>query len=252
LNRRRAAIFVLAAVFVAPRPAHAFPVFDAANVAQSTISAVEDVNQTLQLALSYKLQLEQYANQLRDAVVPAVYLWDQVNETIENAQAVQKSLTDYKGFARDIHDVLNRFGDLDYYRASPCYSSSGAKAGCWGLIEETHERARFSSASQKSANDALFETIDRQHSDLEKRSKRLDRLQKNAQSAKGQLEAAQYANQLSSAQIAELRELRALLLAQQNVAVRQTQEELDRESLEQASSEAFRAGEFKESPSRSW
>jgi type IV secretion system protein TrbJ len=249
---QRAAIFAIAVVFATPRPAAAFPVFDAANVAQSTISAVEDVNQTLQLALSYKLQLEQYANQLRDSVVPAVYLWDQVNETIDNAQAVQKSLTDYKGFARNIHDVLARFGDIDYYRASPCYSSSGAKGGCWGLIEDTHERARFSSASQKSANDALFETIDRQHSDLEKRSKRLDRLQRNAQSAKGQLEAAQYANQLSSAQIAELRELRALLLAQQNVAARQNQADLDRASLEQASGEAFREGEFEKSASRSW
>ena len=250
---RHAVLFSLIVTLTAsPCSAFAIPVFDAANVAQSTVSAVQSVKQSIQLALSYKLQLEQYAGQVRDLAVPAAFLWDEVNETIDGVRSLQESIRDYGGLAGNIHDALKRFGDIDYYRASPCYNARGASGGCWRLIQGARERDRLSSAEKKRANDALFETIDHQQRSLEKRSRRLEQLQRNAQSAEGQLQAVQYANQLSSAQLSELMELRALLVAQQNVAARQSQAAQDREAMEKATAAQLREAEFEPSPLRRW
>ena len=52
------------------------PVFDAANLQQSAISAVEAVNQTLKQLEEYALQLQQYEDQIKNSLAPAAYVWD--------------------------------------------------------------------------------------------------------------------------------------------------------------------------------
>lgn len=57
-------------------------VFDAANLQQSAISAVEAVNQTLKQLEEYALQLQQYEDQIKNSLAPAAYVWDQAQRTM--------------------------------------------------------------------------------------------------------------------------------------------------------------------------
>lgn len=54
---------------LSPLPARSgdIPVFDAANLQQTTLSAIEAVNQTLKQIEGYALQLQQYEDQIKNA-----------------------------------------------------------------------------------------------------------------------------------------------------------------------------------------
>jgi P-type conjugative transfer protein TrbJ len=250
----RYTVCVLSVLLLRPaRPAAAqWVVTDPGSIIEETLSVLQEVAENAQLVLSYKTQLDQYAGQLRDAVAPAIYIWDKTEQTIHNVEAVTKTLENYKGLTGDLDAALKRFGDIDYYRQSPCYSAAATRGDCQAYIKAFGDRERLSSANQKAANDALFKTLDNQQRDLQARTDRLDQLQKNATTAKGQLEAAQYANQLASAQITELMELRGLLLAQQNIAAMQTQASLDRSAAQRVADENFLQATVKKSPPREW
>ncbi len=66
-------------------PAYAgIPVTDGGNIAQSSVSAIQNVAQTLKQIEEYRIQLKQYETQLRNSLAPAAYVWDQANKTMAN------------------------------------------------------------------------------------------------------------------------------------------------------------------------
>jgi P-type conjugative transfer protein TrbJ len=82
-----ALLLALVAGFGVSTPAHALfgvgdVVFDPTNTAQTTITASEEVSQTLKQVQEYSTQLQQYQNQLQNTLAPAAYVWDQATGTM--------------------------------------------------------------------------------------------------------------------------------------------------------------------------
>lgn len=232
---------------VRPQPARAgIPVIDWSNIIQSTISAVEDVSQGAQMVLDYKNQLEQYERMLTDAIVPVVYLWDTANQAIDVVSNAQDSLRNGKAALRG---ELLKFFDLDYYRNSTCYNSAGARGGCFEGLDKLVETLRKRELEAQTQRDKM---IDAQGDTFKERAKKSKQLLKNAQGAKGQLEAISYTNQLLDDLNGELRDTRALLVTQQQVAAEGDRRRLVEEAARKALSEKWHKGEFKRSQAGAW
>ena len=212
------------------------PVIDGGNLTQNIMTATESVSQTLKQIEQYQTQLEQYENQLQNTLAPASYIWDQAQDTINKLSQSTDTLAYYKQQLGSLDDYLGQFQDLDYYKNSPCFTSAGCSDADRAALEKTQELA---SESQKKANDAVFRGLDEQQRNLKRDASTLQDLQRNAQGAKGQMEAISYANQLASQQANQLLQIRSLLMTQQNAIATQQQAQADKESMQQAASERF-------------
>ncbi|MDR0576829.1 MAG: P-type conjugative transfer protein TrbJ [Candidatus Accumulibacter sp.] len=233
---------ILTAGFVGlAAPAHAgIPTLDGTNLSQNMVSALESVSQTLKQIEQYKTQLQQYENMPQNTMAPASHIWDQAQRTIGDLMNAVNTLNYYKTQLGSLDKYLARFGDLDYYRNSPCYNGHGeaCTAEERALFEENR---RLGSESQKKANDALFRTLESQQDALKNDARNLERIQAAAQGADGQMQALGYANQLASHQANQLLQIRGLLMAQQNAIAAKMQVDADREAQQQAAHEASTA-----------
>ena len=92
---------------------------------------------------------------------------------------------------------------------------------------------------QKLSNDGLLRSINNEIDSINRDANTLTQLQRNAQSATGQLEALQHANQFHSAQAHQLLQLRNMINTemQANAAYRQAQ--LDKEAQGAAAAKLF-------------
>ncbi|CAG4900531.1 TrbJ/VirB5 family protein [Paraburkholderia gardini] len=107
-------------------PVHAgIPVIDATNVAQTTISAMQNVAAVAKQIQQYETQLQQYQNMLQNTLAPAAYIWDQANQTISKLLQAQDMLNYYKNQAGSIDSYLSRYQDVAYYRSSPRFTATG-------------------------------------------------------------------------------------------------------------------------------
>lgn len=226
------------------------PTLDVTNLVQNILSAMEGVQQTAKMIQQYQTQLQQYENMLQNTMTPPSYIWDQAQSTIRNIVEATNTLDHYKNRLGSLDAYLGKFQDVEYYRNSPCVSGPGE---CTATERAAMaENRRLASESQKKANDALFKGLDQQQQNLQSDARNLERLQSNAQTAEGQLEAIGYANQLASHQSNQLLQIRGLLIAQQNVVATQMQAELDEKAQQQAGDEQFLGGSYRSSPERTW
>jgi type IV secretion system protein TrbJ len=224
-------------------------VFDPTNVAQTTITATEEVTQTLKQVEEYTTQLQQYQNQLQNTLAPAAYVWDQATGTMNKLRGSIDTLNYYKNKVGNLDSFLGKYQDVGFYRNSPCYSSRGCTAA---EKAELDANMTLFSEAQKRANDASLRGIDQQQDAMEADARQLERLQSGAQGAVGQMQAIQFANQLASAQGNQLLQIRGLLIAQQNAIATRNQALADREAQEAAASEQLRMGDFKASSGQQW
>lgn len=221
-------------------PAHAgIPVVDGTNLTQNVMTAIESVAQTLKQIEQYQTQLQQLENQLQNTLAPAAYIWDQAQATIGKLIDAQNTLAYYQNQLGSLDSYLSKFQDVDYYRNSPCFKLGGCTEAEWAAMNENKHLA---SESQKIANDALFKTLDNQQKALKTDASNLERLQKAAQGAEGQLQAIGYANQLAAGQANQLLQIRSLMLAQQTAIGAKMQADADRQALEQAAHEELYRG----------
>lgn len=241
---------VIVALTCGTTPAHAgIPVIDVTNISQTTISAVKNTAIVLKQIEEYKTQLEQYQNMLQNTAAPAAYIWDQAQATISNLMGAIDTLNYYKQQLGSIDTYLSRFRDVSYYKASPCFSA----AGCTPLqLQILKSSEQLGSEAQKKANDALFKGLDRQQTALRQDSQQLMLLQSKVQGATGQMQALQYANQLSSSAANQMLQIRGLLIAQQNAENTRAQAMLDKEALQEAASAQVRQNGYRPSPVRSY
>ena len=223
-------------------------VTDPGNLVQSIISALQDVNAVLKQIEQYKTQIDQYTAQLRDLAAPAVWVWDLGVDTVQTAESVQRKLSNYKQLLKDTNASLSQLGDPDYYKNSPCYNKKAVTSACGSILQALHEQQQKSLQTQHQANEAMFQSLDAQHASMGKRLDRLKTVMETSQGAEGQMQVLQAANELTSAQIAELMEIRSLMITQQNIAVEAKREELARKAAGQAASASFFAGEHKPTP----
>ncbi len=86
----------------------------------------------------------------------------------------------------------------------------------------------------------MLKGIDQQQKSLSTEATRLTELQTQAQGAKGQMQAIQATNQLASAQVNQMQQIRALLMAQQTAEATRNQVIADREAQAMAASQQLR------------
>jgi len=244
--------FVLAVTSVPSvmMPAYAgIPVIDAANLSQNLVTAIESVAITVKQIQQYKTQLEQYENMLQNTATPPTHIWDQAQVTMTNLRGAIDTLNHYKTQLGSINAYLGKFGDTATYMSSPCYSPAGCTQAQWAAMINSRT---LGNQSQKKATDALFQGLDQQQISMQADANNLARLQSGAQGASGQLQAIGYANQLASHQSNQLLQIRALLIAQQNVIATRNQALANKEAQEAAGAAQFRAGTYRASSIQSY
>jgi P-type conjugative transfer protein TrbJ len=214
------------------------PVFDAANLGQntntalqSTVSAIENVAQTLKQIDEYATQLQQYQDQITNTLAPAQYIWDQANATIGKVMGLVDQVSYYKSVAGNLDGYLAKYQDANYYLNSSCLGTGGCSSAQRTALTQS---AWDSSMAQKRANDAVWKGIEQQDSQLRDDARQLERLQSQASSAGGRMEAIQAGVQLASNQSAQLLQIRTLLLQQQQFEAARAQAVSDREAQELA------------------
>ena len=218
------------------------PVFDAANLQQTTLSAIEAVNQTLKQIEEYALQLQQYEDQIKNSIAPAAYVWDQAQRTMNKIIALQDQLDYYTNQAGDLDTYMRKFGSASSYRNSPYFKASTPE----------NKKALLESEAQKHANDNVVRTLEQQQAALKEDAANLENIQSKAQTAQGRLEAIQYANQLSSHQANQLLQLRALLTSKIAAENAREQTIAAREARQQAADELFTESRHEKSSGQRW
>ncbi|RJG12297.1 P-type conjugative transfer protein TrbJ [Pseudomonas cavernicola] len=225
------------------------PVVDVANVSQTTISAIENVAQTITQVEQYVSQLAQLEDQLRNTAAPNAYLWDQAEQTIARVLSTIDTLGYYKQQAGSIDAYLAGYGDVNYYRSSQCFGVNGCSSDQYQAMRQSEIDG---SDAQMRANGNMLRGLDEQQKQLQQDASNLVRLQHSTQSAQGRMEALQFANQLASNQANQLLQIRTLLVAQQAAEIPRAQTIAAREAKEQAASEQLRRGSYRPSPTQSW
>lgn len=216
-------------------PAHAgIPVIDAVGLVQHVLNAVQSVQQTLQLIQGYQTQLLQFENQLKNTLNPNLFLWDQANVVINDLMSQIDTIRHYRTQFGSVENYMGKFKDLESYRSAPCLTTGCTPTELLVFQEQVKQDQAFHSEAVKRNNEAVIKGLDRQQNQLESDANRLRDLQANAQSAQGQLEAIQHANQLASAQANQLLQIRALMISQQSALAVSTQQSSSDEALRRA------------------
>lgn len=225
------------------------PVIDATNVVQTTISAMQNVAAVEKQIQQYQTQLQQYQNMLQNTLAPAAWVWDQAQQTMNKLVQAQDTLSYYKNQAGSLDSYLSRYGDVSYYKTSPCFSGGGCSTSEMQVLQTAQSNG---STAQKSANDAVLKAVDLQQQTLTSDAANLRSLQSQATSAQGQMQALQAANQLASAQNNQFLQIRGMLAAQAAAQATRAENVADREALEAAGDQQFRSGSYTKSPTKSW
>lgn len=245
----RAGAALLASLSAWPVGATGIAVFDAANMKQNVISAIEGVNQTMKMVEQYQLQLLQYENMLRNTLAPTAYVWNRAQMTTMRLVGMMNTLNYYRYQAGSLDGYLYRYQNPSYYMSSPCFGPNGCTPSERAILENNR---RLNADGEKIANDAMIRSLDQQQLDLQADAARLEELQKNAQDAPGQMAAIQAANQLASNQAAQLLQIRGLLIAQQNAEAARQARMADIEAQQAAAAVQATRGTFRKSPPREW
>lgn len=236
---------------VISQPAQAgIPVIDGTNVVQTTISALNNVAAVEKQIQQYQTQLQQYQNMLQNTLAPAAWVWDQAQQTMNKLVNAQDTLSYYKNQAGSLDSYLSRYGDVSYYRSSPCFSGGGCSTSEMQALQAAQSNG---STAQKSANDAVLKAVDLQQQTLTSDAANLQSLQSQATSAQGQMQAIQAANQLASAQGNQLLQIRGMLAAQAAAQATRAENVADKEALQAAAGQQIRSGSnITNSSAQSW
>jgi P-type conjugative transfer protein TrbJ len=252
-----AQIITLSTVCILPAQA-ILPVFDWTNIAQNTVTAATSVKNYLQQAKQFYDQLQQFQRQVdyyktqinyykQMAQNPKDFSWSNVKMTYANLVDTGNDLKKQK-------EKIDKFRKSDNYKKMSCLFSSDRKCTDKEIAELSkvaEENEALNTQSQIVAADAVLKNVDAQGENLDKDVKKLEKLQTSAESAKGQVEAIQYTNQLASTQSSQLIQIRSLLMAQQTAEALRMKAEAEKKATEQVATQFFTDAEFQESTPKS-
>ncbi|HAT8965363.1 TPA: P-type conjugative transfer protein TrbJ [Legionella pneumophila subsp. pneumophila] len=226
------------------------PVFDFANWLENGKIILNQVSQYKTQVDQYKNQLEQYQNMLENTKSLTSFQWDNANGVINNLLDATNTIDYYKQEAGSFQGYLDRFQSQEYYQKTPCFNGNGRCSP--DELKKINQNQLSASVAQKRANDAMLKGIDKQQQNLKSDSEKLRTLQSQAQSAQGQKQALQAASQLASNQSHQLLQIRGLLLVQQNAQATKDAAALNKEAIQTAGDERFRAGTYRKSSGKKW
>ena len=224
-----------------PTPAQAFLVTDLANLAQAILNALENAKQTVQAIRDYRNQLQQYQELVRNTLAVPVEIWDRIHDLQESVKGLMNDLRNYRSFLRDIEAWLNRLGDLEYYRQAKCY---GAGTQCvvsdWeNALRLAQEEEGISYQMRKRTMDEMVVSLDRNAESMDRSVRELERMQQQSHRSRGNLEALQAGNELASAQVEQMLQMRASMAAYYRIIMIEKQAALAREARDKARSERY-------------
>lgn len=226
------------------------PVFDFANWYQNGQIIMNQVSEYKTQVDQYKNQLEQYQNMLKNTKSLTSFQWDNASGVINNLLESTNTIDEYKQEAGSLQGYLNRYQSQEYYEKKPCFN--GNRRCTPNELKKINQNKMAASVAQKRANDALLKGIDKQQQSLKKDSEKLRTLQSQAQNTQGQKQAIQAASQLASHQSHQLLQIRGLLLAQQTAQATKDAAAADKEAIQTAGDERFRAGRYHKSSGKKW
>lgn len=230
--------------------ASGIPVIDAANLQQNTVDAIEAVAQTIKQIEEYALQLQQYEDQLKNTGAPWAYVWSKAQTTMESVVSLQAKVNSYINSASDLNAYLLKYGSVSTYRSSEYFGRQDG--GTDEQAAQLMEAEEVGSEIQKDANDAAVRTLVQQEASIQTDAETLEKLQLNAETAQGRMEALQYANQLMAQQNSQLLQLRAQLVAQQKAEIVRAQTVSAREAKQMAVREALLESRYVKSEAIEW
>ncbi len=216
---------------------HALAVIDSSNLAQNIVSAQEAIVQTQQQIQQLQTQLNQYKRMLQDAMNPGDWAWGDIQNTINQLKNTMNSIKGYSAMAGGFDQMLSQFGSYDSYTTGTGYGGGYSQSS-----QQLTSGDYTGSMMVKSTSDDLLRVIKEQEEQLDSYQSEFERLKNNAASAEGQQEAIQATNQFASMQVQILREIQALMMAQNNMLAIITQDRNNREARDRMGS-ALQLGE---------
>lgn len=204
-------------------------VYDGLNNIQTTISAMEDVTQTIKQAEQYKTQIDQFKDQVKNSANAANYIWDKSDSTLDNilktvdavspmleGQGLDQYLSGYKSL-----------GDYTEAQQQECYKNAACVATHQTEIMEAQGQR---STQQAQANQAAMRSVVAQQQQIRQDAQNLRRLQQTAQTANGRKAALDAGNMLASAQVDNLLKMREILNTQQQMQAAQAQAQTENDA----------------------
>jgi P-type conjugative transfer protein TrbJ len=226
------------------------PVFDFPNYVQNGKILLNQIKEFKTQINQYNNQLQQYQNMLDNTKSLTSFQWDNANGVINNLLESTDTIDYYKQEAGSLQGYLDRYQSQEYYQKTPCFNGSNQCTP--EEIQKIRQSKISASVAQKRANDAMLKGIDKQQQSLKEDSEKLRILQSHAQSSQGQKQALQAASQLASNQSHQLLQIRGILLAQQNAQTTKDAAAANKEAIQTAGDERFRAGAFHKSSGKKW
>jgi type IV secretion system protein TrbJ len=244
-----ALVVALCVAPVAIGPARAgIPVIDVTDILQNTVTAINQVAAVAKQIQQYQTQLQQYQTQIQNTNGPRTFTWDQAQNTMNNLRNSVDSLSRFTAMYGSVGGYTGQFQDLNSQRSSTCYGPQSCGGG-WGTVSQQQGLA---AQSQKASTDTMMQGLAQQLNNMQSDAAQLQRLQSTAQGAGGRMEAIQYANQFASHTGNQLLQIRALLVAQQNVIGTRNQAQAAQEARQAATGERLRGGTYSTSPNVNW
>jgi len=242
------AVMAIIVSITTPTPSFAgIPVIDGTNLSQNVLSATEAIAQTVKQVQQYSTQLQQYENMIQNTAAPTSFTWANASQTISGLINTLDTLSGFQSQFGSLANYVNQY--QNQYANSACFNSIACTPGALASLNNT---LKLGSQAQQKANAAEIQALDSQQTALQNDAATLQRLQANAQTASGQMQAIGYANQLASNQANQLLQLRALLIAQQTAEATHNQAIADREAQQAAADQSWRKDTLKPVTHNNW
>ena len=228
------------------------PVFDGANVTQATISAFEEVTQTLKQIEQYTTQLQQLEDQIINSTAPAQFLYAQADRTMKRISDLQNNVIKLYETAGDLDRYLDKFGNLDTYKQSDYYNKNLSPEQKRAALDKMNEGGRQGLDFQDKAYRDFMKTLEAEKRNVKRDAEHLEEIQRNAQQAGGRMAAIQYTNQIAAHHSAQLMQLRGVLQSMATAQMAKEQAEKDQKAKEMSHHEWVNSGTVERTIEPDW
>ena len=220
------------------------PVFDVANWLQHTKMIINQASEYKTQIEQYHNQIQQYQNMLKNTESLTTYQWDNANGVINNLLEATNTIDYYKSEAGSLEAYLDRFQSQEYYQKIPFFHGEELK--------KISQNKLAASVAQKRANDAMLKGIDRQQQNLKKDlcnfahiTSACPKCCRSKTSPSSSLTTCQQSNPSTAAN-------KRVIHRQQNAEVIRDAANANKEAIQTAADERFRAGSYHKSSGKKW
>lgn len=212
----------------------------------SITQTAKQIAMVLKQAQQYATQLEQFQNMLQNTLAPAMYIWDDAQALMGQVENLDNIEAMYGSSFGSYQNYLDGFYNLNYAVDNLCLSTHICSA-------QTFQQEEKASALQTQLNKGETQVINQQESAMQNDAGTLQRLQVQAQSAVGHMQALQTENMIASQQANQLLQMRRLMLAKNAAEAAQREEETKERAKALAFSQhLFQTNGYTPMPAQYW